>query len=308
VLALITGMRKLPSEPPEDAGRFDLLGLALLGTGLVAVTYGLAEIGSGGNSLEHVVLPLVVGGALVAGFVAHALHIDRPLLDMRLYTNRAFAASMVTMFCLGAALFGSIILMPLYFQTVRHEDALITGLLIAPRGLGSAIGTWRSAKWMERFGCGATAFVGSAITLLSTVPFLFLHADTSYWITSAAMVVQGIGFGLSVMPASTAAFRTLRTSQINDAAPQQNIIMRLGASIGTAILIVVLQQKLDIAGAFPSAQASAFGMTFWLVIGITAMAVIATIGLTIIERRHTSDAVEHDDVLGEAGAHLAPVE
>ena len=79
-------------------------------------------------------VPLVIGVALVAAFVVRALHIENPLLDMRLYANKAFAAASVTMFALGAALFGAMVLMPLYFQTVRGEDAVATGLLLAPAG------------------------------------------------------------------------------------------------------------------------------------------------------------------------------
>ena len=59
------------------------------------------------------------------------------MLDIRLYLNKAFSAASVSTFGLGAALFGGMILLPLYFQTVRHQDPVYTGLLLAPRGLGA---------------------------------------------------------------------------------------------------------------------------------------------------------------------------
>ena len=62
-----------------------------------------------------------------------------PLLDVRLYANKAFAAASVTMSALGAALFGAMVLMPLYFQLVRGEDAVKTGLLLIPQGIGAAL-------------------------------------------------------------------------------------------------------------------------------------------------------------------------
>ena len=84
----------------------------------------------------------------------------------------------------------------------------------------------------------------------------------------------------------TAAYRTLRPSQVNDAAPQQNMIQRLGGSIGAAILTVVLQHQLAGAGSSTSAQAAAFATTFWWVLGVAIVSLVPTISLFILERRN----------------------
>ncbi len=285
VVAVLAGLRQLPSDSKEDAGPFDMAGLALVATGLVGLTYGLAELGYSGGDFAHVVIPLVGGSLLVAAFVVRALRMTRPLLDIRLYANQAFSAASIITFGLGAALFGSLILMPLYFQTVRHEDALYAGLLIAPRGLGAAAAAWIAGRMTDRVGAGVTATIGALITTVSTIPFVMLGAHTSYVVTSITMVFQGIGMGMSFTPAMTAAFRALRPAQINDASTQLNILMRVGGSIGTAILTVILQQHLTQAGPAAAAQASAFASTFWWVIAISAVAVIPTIALIFIERR-----------------------
>jgi MFS family permease len=194
----------------------------------------------------------------------------------------------VITFGLGAALFGSLILMPLYFQTVRHESALYAGLLIAPRGIGAAAAAWIAGRMTDRIGAGITATAGALITTVSTVPLVMLGAHTSYVVTSITMVFQGIGMGMSFTPAMTAAFRALRPAQVNDASTQLNILMRVGGSIGTAILTVVLQQHLTAAGRTPAAQAAAFATTFWWVIAVSAVAVIPTIALIVIERRQAT--------------------
>src|SRR5205085_2527043 len=109
-------------------------------TGLPLLTYGLAEIGTtGGFTGVKVVVPGVAGLVLIGAFVVHALRTRYPLLDLRLYRRATFASASLTMFCLGAALFGSMILLPLYWQGIRHETVLDTGLLTAPQGLGMAI-------------------------------------------------------------------------------------------------------------------------------------------------------------------------
>ena len=77
---------------------------------------------------------------MLAGvFCWHALRVERPLLDIRLYANRVFAAASFTTFGLGAALFGAMILVPLYYQEVRHESVIVTGLLVGPQGLGMLV-------------------------------------------------------------------------------------------------------------------------------------------------------------------------
>ena len=290
-IALVTALRLLPHDQPEEAGKLDLIGLVLVATGLVGVTYGLAESGSAGSLTDvRVLAPVLVGLALITGFVLRALRIPAPLLDMRLYKDKAFAAASLTTFCLGAALFGAMILMPLYFQQVRGEDAVTTGLLLMPQGVGAAIAMRLSARATERFGGGLTAFFGGVVTVVATVPFVLIAGGTSYWLIGVAMVFRGFGIGMSMMPAMTAAFAVLRPDQVNHATPQLNVLQRVGGSVGTAILSVVLSNHLSsaatAAGGHPTADAmaGAFGSTYWWVMGVTAAALLPTLLLAMVER------------------------
>ena len=132
------------------------------------------------------------------------------------------------------------VLMPLYFQIVRGEDAVNTGLLLAPQGIGAALAMAFSGRVTERLGGGLTSLIGGIVTILATIPFVLIEADTSFVLISAAMIVRGFGIGMSMMPSMTAAYAVLRPDQINDATPQLNVLQRVGGSIGTAILTVVL--------------------------------------------------------------------
>jgi EmrB/QacA subfamily drug resistance transporter len=294
IIALVTALRLLPKDQPEDAGSLDFIGLVLVAAGLVGVTYGLAESGAAGSLVAgRVLIPVVVGIVLIAAFVLRALRIPAPLLDVRLYKNKAFAAASVTTFCLGAALFGAMILMPLYFQTVRGEDAVTTGLLLMPQGIGAAFAMRMSASATERWGGGVTAMIGGAITVVATIPFVLIGGGTSYWLIGAAMVFRGFGIGMSMMPAMTAAFAVLRPDQVNHATPQLNVLQRVGGSVGTAILSVVLSNHLTDVGTAaklahhaPTADAAAgaFGSTYWWVLGVTAFALLPTLLLALVER------------------------
>lgn len=95
------------------------------------------------------VAALAVGTGPLAAFIVRSARITRPLLDMRLYASRAFAAASVTSFSLGAAVFGGTILMPLYFQVVRGQDVIATGLLLAPSGAGTVLANQLAAPMTD---------------------------------------------------------------------------------------------------------------------------------------------------------------
>ena len=121
-------------------------------------------------------VPALTGLALIGIFVARALRIPNPLLDVRLYLNKAFAAASVTTFGLGAALFGGMVLMPLYFQLVRGEDAIVTGLLLIPQGIGAALAMGLSGRVTERLGGGLTSLLGGSVMIVATLPFVLIDA------------------------------------------------------------------------------------------------------------------------------------
>jgi len=282
--AVIASVRILPRPKPAAAGNLDALGLALMATGLVLLTYGLAEIGSTGSFTSvKVLVPCIVGLSLVGTFVRHALRVPRPLLDLRLYRRTTFASASFAMFCLGAALFGGLILLPLYWQDIRHESVILTGVLTAPQGLGMALVMPLAGKLSDRHGGGPLALFGVIMTTVTTVPFAFVGVHTSIAFLSVAMLLRGAGIGFAFMPAMAAAFASLERHELSDATPQLNVLQRVGGSIGTALLAVVLQRAL-VGAITPAAQASAYGTAFLWSAGITALAIAPCIILMRAER------------------------
>jgi EmrB/QacA subfamily drug resistance transporter len=283
-LAVIAALRILPNTKSVGSSRLDYRGLVLMATGLPLVTYGLAEIGvTGGFTSVKVIVPVLLGLALVTAFVLHALRVPRPLLNVRLYRKPTFSSASVAMFCVGAALFGGMILLPLYWQSVRHEDVVVTGLLTAPQGLGAALAMPISGRLTDRFGGGPLALFGVCVCALATIPFGLIGAHTSIVWLSVAMVVRGVGIGFAFMPAMAAAFAALDRSELSDATPQLNVLQRVGGSIGTAVLAVVLQRALVGAHSLSDA-ASAYGTAFWVAAGLTALAIAPCVILTRAER------------------------
>jgi EmrB/QacA subfamily drug resistance transporter len=289
-LALVLAFRLLPHDEASsaEAGRLDVIGLVLAAVGVVGITYGLSESESAGSFFSHQVLvPVLVGIVLLIAFVQRSRRVERPVLDLSLFRNRAYAAASVVTFCLGAALFGAMILMPLYFQEVLGDSALKTGLLLIPQGIGGGFGMFLSGKATERLGAGRTALIGGCVMAAATIPFVLVTATTPYTLLAVAMIVRGVGMGLAMMPSMTAAFSVLTREQVNDASPQLTVLQRVGGSLGTAIIAVVLQNNLSHIVRGPTAAASAaagFGHTYWWVMGATLIALVPTALLARIER------------------------
>jgi EmrB/QacA subfamily drug resistance transporter len=281
-VALALGWRLLPHTDSGAAGPLDLVGLALLPAGGAALVYGLSEVGSGATLTSRDVLaPVLAGIAFGVAFIVHARRAERPLLDVRLYANRVFAGASLTTFGAATALFGAMILVPLYYQQVRGESVIATGLLTGPQGLGALVAMPLAGRLTERLGGGRVAIAGISVLALSTVPLTFVGAHTSIVLISLVLVVRGLSIGFAFMPAMTAAFAALRPEQLSDATPQMNVLQRLGGAIGTAVLAVVLQRS---AGLGPEGLARGFDAAYWWAFGIALLSLIPCVMLLRAER------------------------
>jgi len=176
---------------------------------------------------------------------------------------------------------------PLYYQEVRHESLIATGLLVGPQGLGMLVAMPIAGRLTDRFGGGRVALAGISVLCLSTVPLAFIGANTSILGISAVLLVRGIGIGFSFMPAMTAAFASLRPEQLSDATPQMNVLQRVGGAIGTAVLAVVLQRA---SGHAPTVThlAHAFNTAYWWSLGTAALGLIPCIVLLRAENPRAS--------------------
>jgi predicted MFS family arabinose efflux permease len=178
--------------------------------------------------------------------VVRALRIEHPLVEVRLFGGRGFSAAAATTFLIGGALFGSMILLPLYYQVVRGQSPLHAGLLMAPQGVGTAIGMSVSGRLADRIGPGRIVPVGLLILALGTVPYAVIGGDTAYGVLMGSLVVRGLGLGATMMPAMAAAYATLDSAaQVPRATPMLNVLQRVGGSLGVAVLTVVLENSLQ---------------------------------------------------------------
>jgi EmrB/QacA subfamily drug resistance transporter len=271
-----------PSAGPGVRTRLDVIGLLLLCPALAGLLYGLAQVSSsGGFGHLHVLIPLVAGLALLAGFIWHALHMTRePLVDLRLFRSRAFAGASTLMFLAGLSIYGAMLLLPLYFQEARGYSALDAGLLLVPQGVGSILPRTIVGKLSDKIGPRPVAIAGIVLTVAGTIPFALATARTSDVLLCAALVVRGAGLGAATIALMAGAFQGLSRSDLPHASSATRIMQQVGGAFGAAVLIVILTAQAARYGATdPAGIAAAFGHTFWWCVGFTVLAIVPALFL-----------------------------
>ncbi|MGV1046926.1 MAG: DHA2 family efflux MFS transporter permease subunit [Solirubrobacterales bacterium] len=246
IVAIVLAQIVLERDEPQPAHKLDWLGMALLSPGLTALIFGLAESnGSGGFGAVRSWLPIVAGTALIAGFFWHSWRAEEPLIDIRTFTHTRAGAAAGTFMLFAIAFFGSLLLIPLYYQTVRGASALEAGLLLAPQGLGAMITMPLAGRLTDRYGPTKWPACGIPLLVIGIAPFAFVTATTSYLLLCGFSFVLGLGMGFSMMPTMTAAMQAVPPAAIARTSTAMNIIRQSGASIGTAILSVLLASAIS---------------------------------------------------------------
>ncbi len=293
--AVLAAWKLLPDARPQLGQRLDLRGLALLSTGIAIFLYGMSEAGNdGGFGSPRTSLAALAGLTLIALFFWHAVaRGNDALIDVGLLRRRGFGAAAVLNFLLPVALFGSLILIPLYYQVVRHDSPVQIGLLLGPQGIGAALSLSLAGSLTDKIGARMVCSAGMAVALLGTLAYTQVGARTSDAYLAGALLVTGIGIGATIAPSMAAAFQALSRAETPRATSALNVIQRIGGAIGTALFAILLQHSITASlprhpggvqgiaalsrqpGAHAApALAAAFGATFWVAAALIATALI----------------------------------
>jgi len=276
-VGLVLAFLWLPKDAPAAGtarARLDLVGLALIAPALAALLYGLSEASAdGGFGNDHVWIPVVVGALLLVAFILWAARKRRAaIIDIALLKVRSVRSSSTVLVFLGAALFASSFLLPLFFQILRGDSVLDAGLLMIPQGVGSLIARFFAGRLVDRFGARTVAITCFLLVALTTIPFALADTQTSLWYLGGVLFVRGIGLGAVFIPVMAVAFIDLPRSDMPHASAITRIVQQVGGAFGTALVAVVL------AGAISSGDlVHGFDVAFWWTIGITVVAALVAI-------------------------------
>ncbi|RNI24227.1 MDR family MFS transporter [Flexivirga caeni] len=279
LIGIAAAWRVLPADGPGAGSRvphLDVVGLGLLAPGLAVTIYGLSRCGDAhvvGGAAGTAGL-LAVGLLLIVAFVTWALRRGgRALIDVRLFTRRSVGSASLMMFLVGITLYGSMFLLPLYWQVARGRSALGAAMLLIPMGIGSLLTRFFIAHLVERFGAPVVCFVAFLVTALGVIPFAFADARTNVIWLSAILFVRGLGLGALMVPIIASAYVGLEPGEVAHASMQTRSLQQLGGAVGVAIGAVLLQalSGRGVIGAFQGA--------FWVFAGLALLASFASFAM-----------------------------
>jgi len=272
--ALIYAYLALPKDNPSPSESFDFMGMVLLSPGLALLLFGVSSIPTEGTAASaRVIIPVVVGVVLISGFVRHAFRPEHPLIDLRLFKNKQLTLSVIAMFMFAMSFFGSTLLLPSYFQQVRAEDTLHSGLLVAPQGIGAMLTMPIAGFLADRIPIRRIVVPGLVVICVGMAELTQLGPHTSYVMLLGALFVMGLGMGATMMPLFTAALQTLAGPTIARGSTLMNIMQQIASSCGAAIMTVILtNQTKGITSA--GGLANGFGVTFTVAVLLVAVTLV----------------------------------
>jgi DHA2 family multidrug resistance protein len=238
-------------DPPyleRTTARVDVIGLVLLVVGLAAMQT-LLEQGERELWFESKtnVAYAVAGVCALVMFVVHELVTEKPIVNLRVLTNRSLATGTVIGAVLGAVLFSSLFLLPVYMQEFLRYDAMQTGLALMPRSavmlvtipIVGALYNKTSPKLVISFGLGLGG--------LTCIQMSRFNLQTSYTDILVPQMLQGLALSCIFIPLTTASLATVERPRMSDATGLNNLVRQLGGSFGVAVF-ASLQDRFTLVG------------------------------------------------------------
>jgi len=233
-------------DPPylRKPARVDWPGLVLmvLGFGCLQLMLDRGEREDWFDSSLIVALALIAGVALV-GFLARELMAKDPILDLRVFTDRNFAFGASFIALIGLGMFSSMVLLALYSQKLLGYDALTSGLVLAPGGLGNMFSLILCGRLVTRVDQRLLLTFGCLVNAISLYMMSNLTLGMDYWSLTMPRVIQGFALGFIFVPLSTLTLATIRRDKLVNATSAYNVLRNLGGSVGIALATTYLAQR-----------------------------------------------------------------
>jgi EmrB/QacA subfamily drug resistance transporter len=251
IVALILALLVLPGRKADSenqggsAGRprFDILGLTLSMVGFTSLVYGITEAGSKGWGNAAVLTFILVGAAVLATFIVVELRVSDPVMDLRLFANYTFTIANIVVWVVAGVLFGSLFLLPLFFESIQGKTALAAGELLISQGLAMGVGMALSGVLYNRVGPRILAATGMALLVVGTYSLTRLDVNTSGLSLQIWLILRGLGLGFTMPPLQTLALSAVSNRAMAKASSLVTVTRMVASAIGVASLTTYLTQQ-----------------------------------------------------------------
>ncbi|WGW14032.1 DHA2 family efflux MFS transporter permease subunit [Saxibacter everestensis] len=296
VAMLLYGMRRVENVSEPKRVPIDGLSVVLSAFAFGGLVYGLSQAGEGaaGNSVAPMVISLVVSAITMTAFITRQIKLqrsDRALLDLRTFRIRTFTIAILMMTTSMMALFGTIIVLPIYLQNVIRLDAFYTGLLMLPGGLLMGLAAPFVGRLYDKVGprvllVPGTIIVSSVLWLLTMVT-----ESTSPFAILAAHILLSLGLALLFTPLFTSGLGSLTPDLYSHGSAIVGTVQQVAAAAGTALFITLMASRtaaLTAAGSAPAA-AAAGGVRMAFLVG-AAISLLSVVAAFFVRKPETEPA------------------
>lgn len=240
MITLVASIIILPRIPHNESPHFDSRGFVLVIIGLWCILMGLSNI-----STAHF-LSWQVGGLLLVGlifsliFVKSQLGHTDPLINLQVFSHAQFVTATLVNMLIVATMYGNTILLPLLVQTIQHQSALVSGLVILPGALLTGTLSRLSGRLYDRISVRRLVAIGLTIDCAGTLLQALIGTNSSPVVLALFQAVRQLGLVTMLIPLQTHALGLLPYEMVPDGVATFNTIRQVAASFGTAIIIAVV--------------------------------------------------------------------
>lgn len=229
----------------------DVLSVPLSALAFGGFVYGLSSIGesAAGHAPVAPWIPLVIGAVALAAFVGRQLALgDRALLDLRTFASRTFSVAVVLVAVSMMALFGTLILLPIYLQSVLGLSTLDAGLVLLPGGLAMGLLAPVVGRLFDRVGPRPLVAPGAAAASIALWLMTTFDSGTGRGDVIAAHVLLSIGLAFMFTPLMTSALGSLPPHLYSHGSAVVSTLQQVAGAAGTALFVTVMTRG-QVAGA-----------------------------------------------------------
>ncbi|ROO30802.1 DHA2 family efflux MFS transporter permease subunit [Salinisphaera orenii] len=278
VLALGMAWRFLPAHGGTARSRLDWPGVVLLAAGMVATLWMLAALQRRGPGDALVLAGMVGGPLLLVAFVLRQSRAVEPLFDLALFRAPGFGAGFALSIVMGAGLFATTYLTPLYFQQAAHMSPTAAGFMLLPAGIAMALVFPLAGHLSDGRASIAVIATGLGLFIGATVLLVASSGTTAaVWLIAWAALAR-VGIGAMMPPVTTASLRLLEGAAMDRGSGIINFGRQFGGALGVNLCAVLAQYVNDAqlhAGTAVSraaAHEAGFDAAFWALAGLFALA------------------------------------
>lgn len=223
--------------------KFDFPGFLFSTIGFGFLLYGFSEAGNNGWGSTIVLSSIIIGIISLVAFVWRELTTEKPMLDLRVFKYDIFSLTTIISMIVNMAMFGAMILLPIYLQNIRGYTALDSGLLLLPGAIVMGIMSPIAGALFDKIGARPLAVIGLAITVITTWGFTNLSMTTSYGHIMFLYVMRMFGMSFIMMTVMTEGLNQLPRHLGAHGTAASNTARQVAGSLGTAFLVTVMSTR-----------------------------------------------------------------